>query len=133
MNRERGFTLAEIMIVVAILGILVSIVVPRLTGRTQEAQLQTTRLQIENISTALDAFEYDNGRYPSSQEGLQALREAPSGLPNWKGPYLKKSVPLDPWRNPYLYVSPGLKNKDFDLYSLGKDGQEGTEDDIGNW
>src|SRR4051812_24363372 len=99
MNQRRsGLTLAEIMLVVAILGILVSVVVPRLTGRTQEAQIQTARLQIENLATALDAFEYDNGRVPTTQEGLEALRQPPGGLPNWKGPYLKKSVPLDPWK-----------------------------------
>ncbi len=132
-NRTRGFTLAEIMLVVAILGILVSVVVPRLSGRTHEAQTQATRLQIENLSVALDAFEYDNGRYPTAQEGLEALRLSPPGSTNWKGPYLKKQVPMDPWRNPYSYTIPGSHNQDFDLYSFGKDGRAGTEDDIGNW
>jgi general secretion pathway protein G len=132
-RRQKGFTLAEIMLVVAILGILVSVVVPRLSGRTREAQLQVARLQIENLSTALDAFEYDNGRYPTTQEGLESLRQAPAGLSQWKGPYLKKAIPLDPWRNAYLYASPGRRNPDYDLMTFGADGQEGGENDVGNW
>lgn len=131
-HRHQGFTLAEIMLVVAIIGILVSVVVPRFSGRTQDAKLQTTRLQIENISMALDAFEYDCGRYPTSQEGLEALRQAPSSLRQWKGPYLKKSVPLDAWKNTFVYRVPGRKNPDFNLASMGPDGREGTADDISN-
>jgi general secretion pathway protein G len=134
MNRRiRGFTLAEIMLVVAILGILVAVVVPRLTGRTNEAQAQATRMQVENLSTALDAFEYDNGRFPTTFEGLESLRRSPPGLPNWKGPYLKKQIPSDPWKNSYVYACPGSHGGDFDLYSWGKDGREGSGDDIGNW
>lgn len=121
------------MLVVAILGILVSIVVPRLTGRTREARTQAARLQIENLGTALDAFEYDCGRYPTSPEGLEALRQAPAGVAHWKGPYLKKAIPTDPWNNAYVYVSPGTHNNDYDLYSTGEDQQEGGGDDIGNW
>jgi general secretion pathway protein G len=132
-GRPNGFTLAEIMLVVAILGILVGVVVPRLTGRTKEARQQAARLQVENISMALDAFEYDCGRYPTTQEGLEALRQAPPGVRNWKGPYLKKAVPTDPWSNAYGYSSPGTKNPDFDLRSSGPDGQEGNDDDLGNW
>ncbi len=120
------------MLVVAIIGILVSVVVPRLTGRTQEARISTTRLQVENIAMALDAFEYDCGRYPSSQESLEALRAAPSGISNWKGPYLKRAVPVDAWKNHFVYRVPGQDNPDFDLFSMGPDGKEGTEDDIGN-
>ena len=133
MRRRRGFTLAEIMLVVAILGILVSVVVPRLAGRTQEARAQAARLQIENLGLALDAFEYDCGRYPASHEGLSALREAPAGANGWKGPYLKKSVPRDPWGGAYAYRSPGNRNADYDLYSPGADGAEGSTDDVGNW
>ena len=128
----RGFTLAEIMLVVAILGILVSVVLPRMTGRTKEARTQAARLQIENLSMALDAFEYDCGRYPSSSEGLEALRQAPAGVRNWKGAYLKKSIPLDPWNNAYVYAAPGRINQDFDLISMGPDQQEGSADDITN-
>jgi general secretion pathway protein G len=130
---QAGFTLAEIMLVIAILGILVSVVLPRLTGRTQEARAQTTRLQIENMSVALDAFELDCGRYPTGEEGLEALRLAPGGVPGWKGPYLKKAVPTDAWKNPYMYTAPGQHNTDYDLFSKGPDQQEDTNDDIGNW
>ncbi len=132
-DSEGGFTLAEIMLVIAILGILVSIVIPRLTGRSKEARVQAARLQIENLSMALDAYEFDCGHYPNSQDGLEALREAPPTAANWKGPYLKKTVPTDPWSNPYVYRSPGSHNKDFDLLSLGPDQREGGSDDIGNW
>lgn len=128
-----GFTLIEIMLVVAILGILISVVLPRLTGRTEEAKLQAARLQVETIGIALDTFEVDNGRFPSSQEGLTALWEEPADAVNWKGPYLKKPSPIDPWKNPYVYAFPGLKSNDYDLYSLGPDRRDGSEDDIGNW
>lgn len=130
MRNKNGFTLAELMLVVAILGILVSVVLPRMTGRTKEARHQAARLQMENISMALDAFEYDCGRYPTAQEGLEALHQQPSGLNPWKGPYMKKAVPFDPWNKPYTYASPGNKNTDFDLSSGGPDLQEGTADDI---
>jgi general secretion pathway protein G len=130
---QRGFTLAEIMLVLTILGILVGIVVPRFTGRTEEARRQAARVQVENLSAALDAFEYDCGRFPSTTEGLRSLRESPPGVRRWKGPYLKKSLATDPWNNPYLYVSPGRRNTDFDLSSAGPDGVEGGDDDIGNW
>jgi len=133
-NDGRGFTLAEIMLVIAILGILVSVVLPRLTGRTKEARAQATRLQVANMETALEAFEYDCGRFPTSMEGLEALRTAPSGVGSkWKGPYLKKALPMDPWGNAYVYRTPGVKNRDYDLFSPSEDQREGTEDDIGNW
>lgn len=122
------------MLVIAILGILVGVAVPRLTGRTEEARVQAARLQIENIGLALDAFEYDCGRYPFTSEGLEALREPVPSLSGWKGPYLKKSVPLDPWKNAYTYVSPGSRNRDYDLYSKGPAGlgplNQGGADEI---
>lgn len=130
---DRGFTLAEILLVVAILGLLVSVAMPRLSGRTHEARVQAARLQIENIGAALDAFEFDNGRYPSTHEALESLRRAPAGLANWRGPYLRKDVPLDPWKQPYMYVFPGSHTADFDLSSLGRDGRNGTDDDVTNW
>lgn len=132
-HARRGFTLVEIMVVLAILGLLISVALPRFAGRTEEARLQTTRLQIENLSAALDAFEFDCGRYPSTLEGLDALKNEPADTPGWKGPYLKKSVPLDPWKNAYVYVSPGVRAVDYDLSSAGPDRQDGSEDDIGSW
>lgn len=136
MNKKAvsgGFTLIEIMLVVAILGILAAVVLPRLVGRSEEARVSAAKLQIENLGVALDTFELDTGRFPSSQEGLDALYEKPSGVENWKGPYMKKRIMKDPWGMPYFYVSPGIHNKDFDLKSYGSNKAEGGGDDIANW
>jgi general secretion pathway protein G len=128
-RNESGFTLAEIMLVIAILGILASVVFPRLTGRTQEARVQAARLQLENLAMALDAFEHDCGRYPGTGEGLAALREAPGNVSGWKGPYIRKRLPSDPWKNAYVYRFPGTQT-DYDLISMGPDGHEGGSDDL---
>jgi general secretion pathway protein G len=127
---NRGFTLAEIMLVIAIMGILASVVIPRFTGRSQEARIQAAKLQIENIGSALDAFEYDCGRYPRTSEGLNALRQAPAGVSGWKGPYMKRSIPNDPWGGPYGYRFPGTSQSEYELWSVGADGQSGSSDDI---
>jgi len=132
LNNKKGFTLIEMMLVVVIISILVTVVLPRLTGKTEQARISAGRLQVETIGMALDAFELDNGRYPTTAEGLAALRTNPSNLKKWNGPYLKKDIPMDPWGNAYLYACPGRHNTDYDLYSYGPNGVEGT-DDIGNW
>ena len=133
MKGNKGFTLIELMIVVVILAVLAAAVVPRLAGRTQQARINTARMDISgNISVALDLYELDNGRYPSTEEGLNALLVKPSSAMNWSGPYLKKR-PIDPWGDEYNYANPGSHGIDYDLYSLGPDGLEGTEDDITNW
>jgi general secretion pathway protein G len=131
----RGFTLIEIMLVVIIIGVLVAMVAPRLAGRSQEAKEAAARADINShLSAALDMFELHNGRYPTSQEGLAALRTAPPGATEWKGPYLKRAVPTDPWGKAYLYRSPGQHNReDYDLFSAGPDGAEATADDVTNW
>jgi len=137
---NRGFTLIEIMVVVVILGILAGLIVPRLMGRTEQAKRTKARVQMESIETALKLYKLDNGSYPTTEQGLQALVEAPAvgELANqWrKGGYLEKGkVPADPWRNDYVYLSPGVHD-DFDLISYGKDGQPGGEDDdadINSW
>jgi general secretion pathway protein G len=121
------------MLVVTILGILAAVVVPRLVGRGEEARISAAKLQVENLGVALDTFELDNGRYPTSDEGLNALQTAPSNLTNWKGPYLKKAIANDPWGKPYLYRCPGVRNKDYDLLSYGPNSIEGGNDDIANW
>ncbi|MBI4372787.1 MAG: type II secretion system major pseudopilin GspG [Candidatus Omnitrophica bacterium] len=131
-SKSAGFTLIEILIVVIILGILAALVVPRLAGRSEEARIAAAKADIDGgLSLALDLYEADNGRYPKQLEDL--IRE-PSEAKNWKGPYLKKGLPKDPWSQPYVYRFPGARNpKMFDLFSLGPDGQEGSADDIVNW
>jgi general secretion pathway protein G len=138
--KERGFTLIELMVVIVILGILAGFVVPRIMGRPEEARRMKARVQIESIETALKLYKLDNGSYPSTEQGLQALVEAPSvgTLPRaWRnGGYLEKGkVPNDPWGGEYLYLCPGV-NGEFDLFSYGADGEPGGEDknaDINSW
>lgn len=132
MKRQAGFTLIEILIVVIIIGILASLVVPRLAGRTEEARRQAARSDIEGgIALAIDLYEADTGKFPQT---LEALIKKPQDIKNWKGPYLKKGLPKDPWGHPYVYRVPGTQNdSSYDLFSVGSDGQESTEDDIVNW
>jgi general secretion pathway protein G len=131
-RKSRGFTLIEIMVVIVILGILAGLVLPRFMGRTEEAKKVKAKLQIENLEGALKLYKLDTGTYPTTEQGLEALVQKPAtgAVPaNWReGGYLEKGkVPVDPWNRPYVYVSPGIKNKDFDLKSLGGDGEEGGE------
>ncbi|MBI3602051.1 MAG: type II secretion system major pseudopilin GspG [Candidatus Omnitrophica bacterium] len=132
-----GFTLIEIMIVVLIIASLAAIVVPRLSGRSDQAKVSIAEADINsNIALAMKLYQLDNGIFPTTEQGLAALTAKPSTAPvpvNWKEPYLEKK-PLDPWGNPYQYKCPGAHNSlTYDLYSLGKDGLEGTADDIKNW
>ncbi len=135
---KKGFTFIEIMTVVIILGILVAIVAPRFFGRADQARITAAKADIEtNLSTALEMYQLDNRHFPSTDQGLRALMDKPSGAPdtpNWNGPYLKrKKLPKDPWGKDYVYVSPGVHNtKEYDLSSLGPDGVE-SADDITNW
>jgi general secretion pathway protein G len=130
----RGFTLVELLLVLVILAVLAAMVVPKFTKRSEQARVAAASTDIANISTALDSFEIDTGRYPTSDEGLRALAEQPANAKDWKGPYLKRAVGNDPWGNPYVYRSPGQHNTtSYDLYSFGPNGQEGGEDDIDNW
>jgi general secretion pathway protein G len=134
-RREGGFTLIELMIVLFILGLLAALVAPRLMGRLGKAKQKTAQAQIQLLATALDLFHLDVGRYPTTEEGLKALREKPENLPAWGGPYLDKAVPNDPWTRPYVYKSPG-EHGPYDLYSHGADGADGGEgenQDITNW
>lgn len=129
---DRGFTLIELLLVLVILAVLAGIVLPRFVSRGEQARVTAAKTQISNFSTALDTFEVDNGRFPTAQEGLEALVNAPSGLTNWKK--LLNKVPNDPWGNAYVYRYPGLHNADgYDLSSAGPNGQEGDSDDVDNW
>jgi len=135
---RSGFTLIEIMLVVIIIGILVAMIVPNISGRSEQARKTAARTDIEsNLSTALDLYRMDVGQYPTTEQGLSSLIEEPTVSPvptQWNGPYLKKKkIPKDPWGRDYVYVSPGTHNPEsYDLSSLGASGQEGS-DNVTNW
>jgi general secretion pathway protein G len=137
-RRSRpGFTLVEVLVVMIILAILAAVVVPRVVGRTEDARRARAVADIEGFSTALDLYKADTGDYPTTEQGLQALRQAPGDVRNWNGPYLKKPLGGDPWGQEYIFISPGEHNPEsFDLASLGADGQpggDGKDADITNW
>lgn len=130
---SEGFSLIELLLVLVILGVLAALVVPKFTNRSQQARVTAAKADISNLETALNAFEIDNGRLPTTEEGLAALISQPANVTDWRGPYLSRGLPRDPWGNPYLYRMPGQQNPGgFDVYSTGPDGREGN-DDIGNW
>lgn len=132
--RRSAFTLIELLLVLVILGILAAIVVPKFSGRTEQARVTAAKSQIATFSTALDAFEVDNGFYPKGKSGLNDLITQPRDAQNWKGPYMKNEIPLDPWGNAYVYEFPGKRNANsYDLMSMGPDGRVGGDDDITNW
>lgn len=131
--RRSAFTLIELLLVLVILGVLAAIVVPKLAGRSEDAKIKAAAAEIAILEGSLDQFEIDVSRYPTTEEGLRALVEPPGNAEGWRGPYVKKGVPTDPWNRPYNYSYPGSNNPSgFDLYSLGPDGREGG-DDINNW
>ena len=129
---SRAFTLIELMLVVIIIGALVAMVMPRLAGRGEQARVAAAKADIQsNIATGLKLYELDNGGFPTSDEGLNALLVKVGSANNWNGPYLERK-PLDPWGREYKYKSPGDHRTDYDLWSLGKDGTE-SADDVKNW
>lgn len=133
-----GFTLMELLLVMAILVILLGLVAPRFLNTQKKANINAAKAQIGLFKSPLEMFALDMNGYPTTEQGLMALRQAPSDLKNetqWKGPYLDREIPLDPWGNAYQYEYPPTRQEDDvpDIWSLGPDGQDGTEDDIGNW
>ena len=135
MRNNNGFTLIELLVVMVIIGLLAALVGPRFIRQEEKAKVKAAKAQIELLSTALDTFRLDVGRYPTSQEGLEALRSQPGGVERWDGPYLKKDVPVDPWGKAYVYKSPG-EHGSFDILSYGADGTaggDGDNRDITSW
>lgn len=129
-RNQRGFTLIEIMVVMVILGLLVAVVAPNIMGRSDQAKVTIAKTQMSNIANALDLYRLDNSHYPSTQQGLEALVNRPSGSPepkNWNPNGYLKSVPEDPWGNDYQYINMG--SSDYDLFSYGADGNQGGEGD----
>ena len=132
---DRGFTLIEIMVVVVIIGILATLIGTAVIGRIDDANIAKVKSDISTMSSALQLYKMDNGDYPTSEEGLEALIRKPSGARNWnKGGYIEGGkIPKDAWDNDYNYLSPGVNNTDYDLWSNGKDTIFGTNDDIESW
>ncbi len=132
-RHAAGFTLIELIVVIVVLGLLAGLVAPQIFGRVSEAKAVTARSQLELIGAALDGYRLDTGTYPTTAQGLNALLTRPTESPvpsQWRGPYLRKQVPLDPWGRAYIYVYPGVRNPSgFDLSSLGRDGQVGGENE----
>ncbi len=134
MKRKRGFTLIELLVVIIILGLLASIVIPKIVGRVDEARVESTRVQLKALKSALEQFRIDNGFYPTTEQGLSALVKKPDipPIPKRWHQYLDE-LPKDGWGNDFVYVSPGLNGHPYELFSKGPDGIEGTKDDISVW
>ncbi len=133
-RKLQGFTLIELLVVLVILGLLAGIIIPRIVGHVDKARIETTRLQLKALKTALEEFRIDNGFYPTTEQGLKALVEKPDIPPipkRWRK-YMDE-LPKDGWGNDFIYLSPGLHGHPYELFSKGADGIEGTEDDISVW
>jgi general secretion pathway protein G len=136
---RNGFTLIEILVVIVVIAVLASLVAPNVFRHVGAAREVTARSQIEMLGAALDSYRLDNGRYPTTEQGLAALESAPAIEPvplQWRGPYLRKAIPADPWKNGYVYTAPGENGRPFELSSLGADGRaggEGENADINSW
>jgi general secretion pathway protein G len=127
---RRGFTLIELLVVILILSILAALIIPRLVARTSDAKIAAAKTDISTFSSLLQQYQVDNGKFPSTEDGLQALVTKPGDATNWKGPYdTKGSIPNDPWGNAYVYQSPGPSGQDFLITSYGSDGQPGGDGD----
>jgi general secretion pathway protein G len=133
---QAGVTLIEMMVVVVIIALFAAIVAPRMMGRADQARRTAAKVQVNNFMTALGSYKLDTGTYPTTEQGLQALRVKPEAVENWQGPYLPQDVPTDPWQHPYVYKYPGEHGDEPDIISYGLDGQpggEGNNADIVSW
>lgn len=128
-KHSRGFTLLELLVVVAIIGLLAAFVGPRLFGNVSKSEVTTAKAQIEAFARAIDSYRLDTGRFPETAQGLQALVVRPADSPKWNGPYLQKEVPLDPWGHAYVYKRPGNNGRDYEITSYGRDGSPGGADE----
>lgn len=136
LKSSRGFTLLELLVVMVIIGLLAGYVGPKYFEQIGKSETKTAKAQIDALGKALDQYRIDTGSYPSTEQGLAALNKNPGSSEKWSGPYLKKDVPNDPWDKPYIYKNPGEHGGDYDLYSLGKDGQQGgtkESEDVVSW
>lgn len=136
LHKQTGFTLLELLVVMVIVGLLASYVAPRFFDQVGKSEAKATRAQLDAFEKALGAYRLDTGHFPTNEQGLRALVERPADEPRWTKPYLSKALPTDPWGRPYIYRSPGEQGRDYDLLSLGKDGQPGGVDenaDINAW
>jgi general secretion pathway protein G len=134
-TRRRAFTLIELLVVILILAILAALIVPRVVGRTDDAKIGKAKADVRTLSNQIDQFRLDTGRYPTTEEGLDALRNQPSDADGWKGPYLPKGVPPDPWQGEYVYEYPGQDGSDYTIVCYGADrapGGDGPNADISN-
>lgn len=134
-NHEKGFSLIELLIVMVILGLLAALVGPRMFGKVDKSKQKAAKTQIALFETSLDMYRLDIGKYPTTEQGLKALRSKPDDVENWEGPYIPKDIPLDPWGHEYLYKSPG-DNGDYDIVCMGADGNiggDGIDKDIVSW
>ena len=135
LNKQTGFTLLELLVVIVIIGLLAGYVAPRYFAQVGKSEIKVAQAQIEGLGKALDQYRLDTGHYPSTEQGLAALMERPTTEPKWDGPYLKKALPTDPWGKAYMYRFPG-EHGEYDIFSYGKDGQAGGTGenvDINSW
>jgi general secretion pathway protein G len=135
-RRQRGVTLIEMMVVVTIIALFAALVLPKMMHQADRAKVTSARAQIDSFSTALGAYKLDTGTYPTTEQGLQALRLQPEGVENWQGPYLQKEIGTDPWQHPFVYHYPGEHGDEPDIISLGADGAPGGDGfnaDIVSW
>lgn len=135
-SKKQGFTLLELLVVIVIIGLLAAFVAPKYFGQISKSKTQVAKAQIEAFDKAIDQFRVDTGHFPTTEQGLNGLFSQPANEPMWHGPYIKKSIPIDPWGNAYVFKSPGTDSRDYEILSYGNDGKSGgsgEDADITSW